>query len=155
MTLGRRSLWGVALQSAADSLFHGEQVVEPHLARGDLVLAQHYLYTARAYFRACGLEESWLTGGGPAPREPDLTIVIDTPLEACRSPWGIGSLLPNPDEAAGYDFLSRMRETLLEGVDGVCLLVDGAMSAEEQGALLRRRMGSFVGGPARRLSHRA
>jgi hypothetical protein len=47
-----------------------------------------------------------------------------------------------------------MREILLEGVDGVCILVDGAMSVEEQGALLRRRMGSFVGGPARRLSHR-
>ena len=141
---GTRSLLGLALQSAADCLFHGDQVVEPHLARGELVLVQNYLYTARAYFRACGLELGWSKRGEPELRTPDLTIVMDTPIEACRTPWGIGSLTPSAEEPSGLEFLSRMRESLLELVEGRCLVVDGEMSLEEQWSFLRRRIGDFV-----------
>lgn len=102
-----------ALMYAADKAQHMYEVVEPALARGDVVVCDRYVDSMIAYQgagRDLALDEvamvaGWATGG----RRPDLTVLLDTdPSEAVER-------LSQKDrvEGAGVEFHRRSRAHLL------------------------------------------
>lgn len=102
-----------ALMYAADKAQHMYEVVEPALARGDVVVSDRYVDSMIAYQgagRALGLDEvalvaAWATEGV----RPDLTVLLDAdPAEAVE-------LIAVKDrlEEAGLEFHQRSRVHLL------------------------------------------
>lgn len=91
-----------------------EEVIEPALASGQVVVSDRFLLANVVYQgHAAGLDSQaiWEVGHvATASRTPDFTIVLDMPLE--RAVARIGRELDRM-EAKGLDFLQRVREGFL------------------------------------------
>ena len=91
-----------------------EEVIEPALASGQVVVSDRFLLANVVYQgHAAGLDPQaiWEVGHvATAGRTPDFTIVLDMPLE--RAVARIGRELDRM-EAKGLDFLQRVREGFL------------------------------------------
>lgn len=73
----------IALLFAADRRDHVKGFIEPRLEKGIHVVSDRYYLSFYAYQAAQGLPLDWLRTVGKAWIQPDLTIVLDTPLEQC------------------------------------------------------------------------
>jgi dTMP kinase len=74
----------VALLFAADRIDHLVHEIEPALKRGAWVLSDRYLLSSLAYQGAlCGRE--WVQGINERARAPDLTLLLDVPIEVAAS----------------------------------------------------------------------
>jgi dTMP kinase len=112
-----------------------DEVIRPALAAGTVVLADRFYHSSIAYQsfgRGLELERvrqicSFATGG----LEPDLTIVLDVPLETGTARRATRSG-PDRIERAGTDFHQRVAEAyrLLPGIESGVERVDGEGSVE-------------------------
>ena len=72
----------LTLLFAADRLDHLHTEVQPHLARGDLVISDRYLLSSLAY-QGSAVEPDWLLAVNAPALPPDLTLLLDAPPEVC------------------------------------------------------------------------
>lgn len=113
------------------------QVVEPALARGDVVVADRYEHSTLAYQgygRGLDLAEverlnRFATGG----IRPDVTLILDVPVELGTARQRSGGKEADRMEREGRAFLERVREgyLALAGRDPSARLVDATGPADE------------------------
>lgn len=90
------------------------EIIQPALAAGQVVVADRFLLANVVYQgHAAGLDPQsiWDVGHvATAGQQPDLTVVLDMPLEKA-----VGRIGQEPDrmEAKGLDFLQRVRQGFL------------------------------------------
>lgn len=70
-----------ALLFAADRLQHVEDVIKPAVSSGKIVITDRYTPSSIAYQSARGIPLDWVRKINERAPEPDLTILIDTPVE--------------------------------------------------------------------------
>ena len=70
-----------ALLFAADRVQHLADVIKPTLKAGKIVLNERYTYSSFAYQSARGLPFGWISSINKYAIKPDLSILIDTPVE--------------------------------------------------------------------------
>jgi dTMP kinase len=73
----------MALLFAADRYDHVNRSIKPALEAGKHVVSDRYYLSFYAYQTAQGLSLDWLQTLGETWISPDLTLVLDTPLERC------------------------------------------------------------------------
>lgn len=73
----------MALLFAADRRDHLSRYIQPRLDRGLHVISDRYYLSFYAYQAAQGLPLDWLRSLGRSWTRPDLTLVLDTPLDQC------------------------------------------------------------------------
>lgn len=137
-----------ALLMTAARLDHVERLIAPALASGSWVLSDRFADSTRVYQGIAGgigleridaLHDLFL-----AAARPDLTILLDLPVEAGlarRSAAGGGSRF----EAKGEDFHQRVRQgflALAEAAPGRFLVVDATVSPAQVTATIRRALGA-------------
>jgi dTMP kinase len=109
------SLRAEALLMAADRAEHVELVVAPALAAGEWVVSDRFSGSTLAYQgygRGLEVEElrglvSWATAG----RAPDLSVLVDVPVEVARA--RLATSQPDRLERLGPDFAQRVRDGFL------------------------------------------
>jgi dTMP kinase len=116
---------------------HIERVIEPALARGAVVLCDRFHDSTRAYQGAAGAVDpaliAFLESHVLAGVAPDLTLVLDLPVEA-----GLARAAARGDgegrfEAKGAAFHERLREAFLEIAarePGRCAVIDATGDAD-------------------------
>jgi dTMP kinase len=70
-----------ALLFAADRMHHISEVIKPALDAGKIVITERYTYSSLAYQSARGLPMPWVETINRGAMKPDLTIIIDVPVE--------------------------------------------------------------------------
>ena len=113
------------------------QVVEPALARGEVMVADRFELSSFAYQglgRGLGLQRvrelnAFATWGV----RPDLTLVFDLPVRVGRSRQEMAGKARDRIEREGIDFLESVREAyrMLAEEDGSVKLVDASLSEAE------------------------
>jgi dTMP kinase len=137
-----------ALLYAADRAEHVHSVIRPALSRGAVVLSDRYVDSSIAYQgagRAIGTEaiqglSAFATGG----LMPDLTVVLDLPVEVARQRFGEADRL----EREPREFHERVRQAFLElaaGDPDRYLVVDGTRTLEDIAGCIRGVVGPLVG----------
>ena len=101
-----------ALLFVADRVQHYYGEVRPMLDSGYLVITERYMESTLAYQGAMGLPREWLMELHRFVPRPDLTIILDAPVDT------VINRLRNRRELEVFEvdreFLSRVREILLE-----------------------------------------
>lgn len=113
------------------------QVVEPALARGEVMVADRFELSSLAYQglgRGLGLHRvrelnAFATGGV----HPDLTLVFDLPVTMGRNRQKMAGKVQDRIEGEGADFLESVRKAyrMLAQEDGSVELVDASLSEAE------------------------
>jgi dTMP kinase len=122
---------------------HLAKVIEPAISRGSIVLCDRFTDATYAYqgggrgidhTRISALE-TWVQGS----RRPNLTILIDLPVDQGMQRVSARGAPIDRFEALGQTFLQRVRETYLSRASAYperYLVVDGAQSADDVQALI-------------------
>ncbi len=114
----------MALLFAADRLDHLQREVDPALRAGTHVVSDRYLLSSLAY-QAEEADRTWVAGLARGIRSPDLTILVDLPIEvAARRRQQAGRPIERYDSDS---YLARVAENYrqLARAHGVTV-VDGA-----------------------------
>ena len=136
-----------ALLFAADRSHHVATLVEPALARGEVVIQDRYLDSSVAYqgaARSLGADEVrelslWATGGAL----PDVTVLLDLDPVAARARLDADDKPFDRLEAEQDDFHARVRDAYLalaEADPERFLVLDATASAEDLAARIRERV---------------
>ncbi|HVU49700.1 MAG TPA: dTMP kinase [Polyangia bacterium] len=123
----------MALLFAADRRDHLRREIEPKLAAGVDVVSDRYLWSSLAY-QAEEADRDWVAGLARGLRQPDLTILLDVPVEvaaARRRAAGRVTERYDADEVQARVAASYRR---LAAADGSALVLDGRGSVEEVAA---------------------
>ena len=127
----------MALLFAADRIDHLDREIEPQLAAGYDVVSDRYLLSSLAY-QAAEAERQWVSTLSRAVRDPDLTLLLDVPVEvaALRRQRAARST----ERYDADDYLARVvrnyRELALE-YDHV-VVIDGTGDVDRVGAAVAR-----------------
>ena len=105
----------LALLFAADRMEHVRQVIRPRLAEGCLIICDRYYLSSYAYQSAAGVDLEWLMQLNSKCPRPDLTVLLDAPVEVCLSRIREGREHLELFEEA--DFLEEVRRRFLEIAD--------------------------------------
>lgn len=100
-----------ALLFVADRVQHYYGEIKPMLDRGYIVISERYMESTLAYQGAMGLPMDWLLELHRFVPKPDLTIVLDVPVDTA-----IGRLMSRRELEVfevDRDFLERVRSLLL------------------------------------------
>lgn len=142
-----------ALLMAADRAQHVDEVIRPALAEGRWVVTDRFSGSTLAYQgwgRGLATDPlrqvvAWATGG----IEPDLSVLVDVPLEVARH--RIGSVTPDRLERLDADFHERVRHgfvTLARADTTHWAVVDGtgevAAVADEIAKVVAERLGRLA-----------
>ena len=137
---GRSESWGPGAEAvlfAAARLDHVNQLIAPSLASGKWVISDRFHDSTRAYQGAAGAVDpaliAFLESHVLAGVAPDLTLVLDLPVEA-----GLARAAARGDgegrfEAKGAAFHERLREAFLEIAarePGRCAVIDATGDAD-------------------------
>ncbi|WP_427016375.1 dTMP kinase [Pseudarthrobacter sp. P1] len=136
-----------ALIFAAARAAHGDQVIAPALARGDVVLTDRYIDSSVAYQgvgRGLGAERisalnEWATGG----LWPDLTIVLDVDPEEGRVRRTAGDAAEDRLESEPDEFHLSIRAAFLDAAaahPGRYLVLNARLSIQELAAQILDRV---------------
>jgi dTMP kinase len=134
---GPRDHRAVALLFAADRLDHLHREIEPALARGEVVLCDRYLGSSLVY-QSAFCEPDWVRALNRFARLPDITIVLDVPVEeATRRRAARGGRPELFDDPALQAELAQAYRNLASLMPGARVtLVDGSGSP----ALVEKRI---------------
>jgi dTMP kinase len=127
----------MALLFAADRIDHLKREIEPKLDAGTTVISDRYLLSSLAY-QAEEAERDWVLGLARGILRPDLTVLLDLPIEVAAK----------RREAAGrpverYDadsYLGKVAANYrdLAGQDPSVVILDGAAAKDDVTAALCR-----------------
>jgi dTMP kinase len=123
----------MALLFAADRVDHLQREVEPFLRTGNDVVSDRYLMSSLAY-QAEEADREWVALLARGVRPPDLTILLDIPIEvAARRRLLAG----RPEERYDADsYLSRVADNYrrLARADASAVILDGSAAREDVAA---------------------
>jgi len=127
----------MALLFAADRIDHLQREIEPHLAAGTTVISDRYLLSSLAY-QAEEAERDWVLGLARGILRPELTILLDLPIEvAAKRRAAAGRPIERYDAdsylakvASNYRDLARQ--------DPSVVVLDGAGTQDEVTAAMCR-----------------
>ena len=123
----------MAMLFAADRFDHLQREVEPILAAGNDVVSDRYLMSSLAY-QAEEADREWVALLARGVRPPDLTILLDIPIEvAARRRLLAG----RPEERYDADsYLSRVADNYrrLARADASAVILDGSAAREDVAA---------------------
>jgi dTMP kinase len=127
----------MALLFAADRIDHLQREVEPQLAAGTTVISDRYLLSSLAY-QAEEAERDWVLGLARGILRPDLTILLDLPIDiAAKRREAAGRPVERYDAdsylakvAANYRDLARQ--------DSSVVILDGSATKDEVSEAMRR-----------------
>lgn len=119
----------MALLFAADRLDHLQREIEPRLAAGEDVVSDRYLLSSLAY-QAEETDRAWVLGLARGVRVPDLTILLDVPVEVAADRRHKAARITERYDADAY--LTRVTDNYrrLAREQGVTTL-DGRGSVDE------------------------
>jgi dTMP kinase len=138
LLLGRHALPGgapadgqaMALLFAADRRDHLRREIEPNLAAGVDVVSDRYLWSSLAY-QAEEADRDWVASLARGLRSPDLTILLDVPVEvAAARRRAAGRVTERYDADAVQARVAASYRRLAAG-DPTALVLDGRGSIEE------------------------
>lgn len=119
-----------ALLFAADRMQHIFKVVRPAIESGKIVITERYVYSSLAYQHARGLPMGWLEEINRWAIEPDLTIIIDLPVEIAMRRKKRRGNLDKFERDLGLQ--RKVRENYLQiARDKGLKVIDGRRSVEE------------------------
>jgi dTMP kinase len=125
----------MALLFAADRFDHLQREVEPILAAGNDVVSDRYLMSSLAY-QAEEADREWVALLARGVRPPDLTILLDIPIEvAARRRLLAG----RPEERYDADsYLSRVADNYrrLARANASAVILDGSAAREDVAAVV-------------------
>ena len=126
----------MALLFAADRLDHLQREVTPLLAGGVHVVSDRYLMSSLAY-QAEEADQEWVTLLARGVRPPDLTILLDIPVEVGAKRRALAGRPVERYDADSY--LARVAENYrrLARADASALILDGSASRDEVAAAVR------------------
>jgi dTMP kinase len=123
----------MALLFAADRLDHLQREVEPLLAAGNDVVSDRYLMSSLAY-QAEEADREWVVLLARGVRPPDLTILLDIPIEVAAQRR---LLAGRPEERYDADsYLGRVADNYrrLARTDASAVILDGSAARDEVAA---------------------
>jgi dTMP kinase len=129
----------MALLFAADRIDHLQREIEPQLAAGTTMISDRYLISSLAY-QAEEADRGWVAGLARGILRPDLTILLDLPIEvAARRRAAAGRPVERYDAdsflakvSANYRALARQ--------DSSTVTLDGAAPKDEVTAAVNREI---------------
>jgi dTMP kinase len=138
----------MALLFAADRVDHLQREIEPHLAAGTTVISDRYLLSSLAY-QAEETERDWVLGLARGILRPDLTILLDLPIDvAARRREAAGRPVERYDAdsylakvAANYRELAQQ--------DSAVVILDGAATMDAVTEAMCRAIAPLFAPPAR------
>lgn len=101
----------LTLLFAADRVIHYATVIKPKLSEGYLVITERYIESSLAYQGAQGVPINWIIEVNSMVNKPDLTIILDAPLEVVMSRLTNRGMLEYFER--NIDLLRRAREIYL------------------------------------------
>ena len=125
----------MALLFAADRRDHLRREIEPALASGSDVVSDRYLLSSLAY-QAEEAERGWVAGLARELRAPDLTILLDVPVEvAAARRRAAGRIVERYDADA---MQARVAENYrrLAAVQRDTVVLDGSRTVDEVAAAI-------------------
>lgn len=72
----------LALLFAADRIDHLRTIVQPALARGEIVISDRYVHSSLAY-QGAQLDDRWVDAINAGAQRADLVLWLDVPVETC------------------------------------------------------------------------
>jgi dTMP kinase len=126
----------MALLFAADRLDHLQREVDPLLAGGTNVVSDRYLMSSLAY-QAEEADREWVTLLARGVRPPDLTILLDIPIEVAAKRRAFAGRPVERYDADSY--LARVAENYrrLARADASSVILDGSASRDDVAAAVR------------------
>ena len=127
----------MALLFAADRVDHLQREIEPELAAGTNVVSDRYLLSSLAY-QAEEADRGWVAGLARGILHPDLTILLDLPVEAAAARRESAG---RPVERYDADsFLAKVSANYRELArqDSSTVILDGAATKDDVTTALRR-----------------
>jgi dTMP kinase len=125
----------MALLFAADRFDHLQREVEPLLAAGNDVVSDRYLMSSLAY-QAEEADREWVALLARGVRPPDLTILLDIPVEVAAQRR---LLAGRPEERYDADsYLSRVADNYrrLARANASAVILDGSAAREDVAAVV-------------------
>jgi dTMP kinase len=138
----------MALLFAADRIDHLKREIEPQLSAGTTVISDRYLLSSLAY-QAEEAERDWVLGLARGILRPDLTVLIDVPIEVAAKRRETAGRPVERYDADSYLAKVAANYRALASQDTSVVVLDGAGTKDEVAAALCRAMAP-VFAPVRR-----
>lgn len=127
----------MALLFAADRMDHLQREVEPHLALGTTVISDRYLLSSLAY-QAEEAEREWVLGLARGILRPDLTLLLDLPVEVAAQRRAAAGRPVERYDADSYLAKVSANYRALARQDPAVLTLDGDATKDEVTAAMCR-----------------
>ena len=127
---GRMDGATMALLFAADRRDHLQREIEPQLAAGTTVISDRYLMSSLAY-QAEEADRDWVTQLARGVARPDLTILLDLPIEVAAKRRGAAGRPVERYDADSYLAKVARNYRELAKQDANALVLDGARAKDE------------------------
>lgn len=102
----------LALLFAADRVMHYVKVIKPMVESGYIVLTERYVESSISYQGAQGVPIEWILSINSMVRMPDLTVILDAPLEVIKARLSNRGRLEYFER--NIEVLARAREILVK-----------------------------------------
>ena len=131
----------MALLFAADRIDHLQREIEPHLVAGTTVISDRYLLSSLAY-QAEEAERDWVLGLARGILRPDLTLLLDLPIEvAAKRREAAGRPIERYD-ADSYLAKVAANYRVLASQDPSVVVLDGSASLDDVSRAVRQAIDS-------------
>jgi dTMP kinase len=120
----------MALLFAADRVDHLQREVEPHLSAGTTVVSDRYLLSSLAY-QAEEADRTWVAGLAREILRPDLTILLDLPIEIAAQRRAAAGRPIERYDADSYLAKVAANYRVLAQTDKTAVILDGAASKDD------------------------
>ena len=138
----------MALLFAADRIDHLQREVEPSLASGTTVISDRYLLSSLAY-QAEEAERDWVLGLARGILHPDLTLLLDVPIEVAAKRREAAGRPVERYDADSYLAKVSANYRALASHDASVVILDGAASKDEVTAAMCRSIAPLFAPAAR------
>lgn len=120
----------MALLFAADRIDHLQREIEPQLASGTTVVSDRYLLSSLAY-QAEEAERDWVLGLARGILRPDLTILLDLPIEVAAKRREAAGRPVERYDADSYLAKVAANYRALANQDSSVIILNGAATKDE------------------------
>jgi dTMP kinase len=132
----------MSLLFAADRIDHLQREIEPQLAAGTTVISDRYLLSSLAY-QAEEAERAWVAALAPGIPRPDLTILLDLPIEVAAKRRALAGRPIERYDADSYLAKVAANYCRLARQDSSVVVLDGAASKDEVTLAMCRTLDSL------------
>lgn len=132
----------VQLLFCADRANHVATIIEPALAKGQIVITDRYALSTIAYGGAQGIRKDWLTAINDGFPKPDLTFITLPPFDVCMDRI---NRRPSQDHFEMENFQRRVYEQYRSVEDPSAIFVDTTGEREDVADFVERQFDEHFG----------